>query len=86
MTFSQIKRLIRLHEKAEKHSSEYKVFSAIKGTQSKALFHLNKAERLYSEISHIIKNSTPVSVDYGEENLPGRARHGLRAKNVGFST
>ncbi len=60
MTFSQIKRLIRLNEKAEKHSIEYRRFSAIQGTQSKALLHLQKAERLYSQISYIIKDSTAI--------------------------
>ena len=80
MTFSQVKRLIRLHEKAEKHSSEYRRFSGIEGTQSKALFHLQKAERLYSQILYIIKDSTPVSVHNGEENFPVRGPQNLRAK------
>ncbi|MGC9964288.1 MAG: hypothetical protein ABSE08_02675 [Syntrophobacteraceae bacterium] len=67
MTLFQIKRLIRLHERAERHSSEYKRLSADLGTQSKALCHLRKAERLYSQIAALIKDSTLVQVCTGEK-------------------
>jgi hypothetical protein len=62
MTLFQIKRLIQLHERAERHSNEYKRFSADPSTQSKAkaLCHLQKAERLYSQIAGLIKESTVV--------------------------
>lgn len=69
MTFFQIKRLIRLHERAERHSSEYRRFSADLSTQSKALCHQRKAERLYSQISGLIKDSIPVSTHPGEETF-----------------
>ena len=68
MTFIQIKRLIRLHEKAERHSNEYKRFSADLGTQSKALSHLKKAERLYSQIALLIRDVN--SVQAGEVKEP----------------
>jgi len=65
MTLFQIKRLIRLHEKAERHSNEYKRFSADLSTQSKALCHLRKAERLYSQIAGLIRESSLVQVSTG---------------------
>lgn len=58
MTSFQIKRLIRLDEKADRNWSEYRRFSTDPSTQSKALCHLRKAERLYSQISYIIRDST----------------------------
>ncbi len=56
MTHSQIRRLIRLHQKAEQHTNEYKRLFADRSAQSKALRHLQKAERLYSQISGIIRD------------------------------
>ncbi|MGA2224756.1 MAG: hypothetical protein ABSH41_09975 [Syntrophobacteraceae bacterium] len=57
MSFHQIQRLIRLHEKAERHSNEYKRLLGDRSAQSKALRHLQKAELLYSQISGIIRDS-----------------------------
>lgn len=56
MSFYQIHRLVRLHEKAEQHSNEYKKLSGMPSAQSKALWHLKKSERLYSQIGGIIRN------------------------------
>jgi hypothetical protein len=56
MTYSKIRRLILLHEKATHHSEIYKKLSSDQRSQSKALDHLNKAERLYRQISCIICN------------------------------
>ena len=55
MTYSQIRRLVRLHEKATLHTKNYKKLSGDLGTQSKALNHLRKAEQLHSQISGIIQ-------------------------------
>jgi hypothetical protein len=49
MSFYQIHRLTRLHERAERLSAE-------RSSQSKALWHLQKAERLYFEISGRIRD------------------------------
>ena len=48
MNFNQISRLVRLHEKAEQHSNEYKKLLGNCSAQSKALRHLREAERLRS--------------------------------------
>jgi hypothetical protein len=56
MTYCQVRRLVRLHEKATRHSENYKKLSTDPGEQSKALDHLMKAERLYRQISGIIRN------------------------------
>jgi hypothetical protein len=56
MSFYQIQRLIRLHEKAEQHSIEYKRLLGDRSAQAKALRHLHKAELLYSQISDIIRD------------------------------
>ena len=50
MTKHQVKRLIRLHEKATRHANEYKRLSRDLNEQSKALEHLEKAERLCSQV------------------------------------
>jgi len=57
MTSIQIKRLIRVHERAEWHVKEYLRFSTDPSTESKALSHLRKAERLHFQISAIIRDS-----------------------------
>ena len=69
MSFHQIQRLIRLHEKAERHSNEYKRLLGDRSAQSKALWHLQKAERLYSQVSGLIRDftSTPAGI---AGNLP----------------
>ena len=70
MSFYKIQRLIRLNGKAERHSSEHKRLLGDRSAQAKALWHLQKAELLYSQISGIIKNS-PFRLRAGSEgNLP----------------
>jgi hypothetical protein len=66
MTLSQIKRLIRLQERAERHSDEYRRFSADLSRQSKALGHLRKAERLYGQIADLIREAAPFQFDAEE--------------------
>ncbi len=53
---SSIRRLVHLHEKAMRHSENYKKLSGDRSAQSKALNHLRKAEQLYSQISGIIRD------------------------------
>lgn len=62
MTYCQVRRLVRLHEKATRHSENYKKLSTDLSEQSKALDHLIKAERLYRQISGIIRNINSVQV------------------------
>ena len=57
MTYCQICRLVRLHEKATRHSENYKKLSGDPSAQSKALDHLRKAERLYCQISGMIRDN-----------------------------
>jgi len=67
MSFYQIHRLTRLHERAERHSNEYKRLSAERSAQSNALWYLQKAERLYFEISGRMRDfaSTPTDPEGG---------------------
>src|SRR5208337_5602831 len=60
MTSYQIKRLIQLHERVQRHLSAYWRFSADLNMQSKALSHLRKAARLHSHIAAIIGDSASV--------------------------
>jgi hypothetical protein len=69
MTGHQIHRLVCLHKKAERHSNEYKRLLGDSSAQSKALSHLQKAERLYSQVSDLIRDFTSARAD-SEENLP----------------
>ena len=64
MACHQMDRLIRLHKKAERHSNEYKRLLGDCSAQSKALWHLQKAERLYSQVSGLIRDftSTPAGM------------------------
>ncbi len=78
MTYCQIRRLIRLDEMATRHSDNYKKLSGGRGAQSKALYHLRKAERLYSQISGIIGMSNRLRDESGEKSPPDSspsARH-----------
>jgi hypothetical protein len=52
----QIRRVVRLHEKATRHSENYKKLSEDLSAQTRALNHLRKAERFYSQISAIIRD------------------------------
>lgn len=70
MTSSQIKRLIHLHGRVERHLSEYLRFSTDLSTQSKALWHLKETTRVYSQILGLIRDSTSVSVYAGQEKFP----------------
>ena len=54
MTADQKAQLIRLHQRAEQHANEYKRLSRDKSTQSKALKHLQKAERLCSRVRELL--------------------------------
>jgi acetyl-CoA carboxylase alpha subunit len=55
MTYFQICRLVRLHEKATRHSENYKKLFGDPSSQSKALKHMRQAKRLYCQISGIIR-------------------------------
>ena len=59
MTSSQIGRLVRLHAKAERRENAYKRLSLNRSAQSKGPEHLRKAERLYSQVSGLIRDFTP---------------------------
>ncbi|MDA8307290.1 MAG: hypothetical protein M0Z81_10725 [Deltaproteobacteria bacterium] len=60
MTAEQKLRLIRLHQRAEQHANEYRRLARDRDTQSKALKHLRKAERLYSHVRALIVDYTSV--------------------------
>jgi hypothetical protein len=62
MTIHQVRRLIRLHEKATKHSDKYKRLAGDLSAQSKALGHLDKADRLYSQVRTLIRDCASVKV------------------------
>jgi len=63
MACHHMDRLIRLHKEAERHSNEDKSLLGDRSAQSKALWHLQKAERLCSQVSDLIRDftSTPVA-------------------------
>jgi len=69
MACHQMDRLIRLHKEAERHSSEYKRLLRDRSAQSKALWHLQKAERLCSQVSGLIRDFTSTPADMAG-NLP----------------
>ncbi|MFZ0928658.1 MAG: hypothetical protein WAN11_08655 [Syntrophobacteraceae bacterium] len=69
MTFYQIKRLIHLHERVERHLSAYSRLSTDLSTQSKGLRHLRKAARLYFQIADLIRDSTSVTAYTGKGNF-----------------
>ena len=60
MTYTQVRRLVRLHEKAEWHTNGYKRLLQIRSARSRALRHLQKADELYFQISRLIRDSTSV--------------------------
>jgi len=51
MSCDQMDRLIRLNKKAEQHRNEYRRLFGDRSAQSKALWHLDKATSLYSQVS-----------------------------------
>jgi hypothetical protein len=61
MNIHQVRRLIRLHEKAARHSDKYERLSEL-NAQSKALRHLRQAERFYSQIRGMIRDCASVKV------------------------
>ena len=69
MVRHKMDRLIRLHKKAERHSNEYKRLLRDRSAQSKALWHLQKAERLCSQVSGLIRDFTSPPAD-SKGNLP----------------
>ncbi|MDR3557564.1 MAG: hypothetical protein P4L55_22630 [Syntrophobacteraceae bacterium] len=70
MTTEQKVRMIKLHRRAEQHAHEYKRLFQDRRTQSKALKHLRKAERLYSLVRDLIVAHTSVTVQSLTENDP----------------
>ena len=62
MSSYQIQRLARLHKRAERHTNEYKRLLGERSAQSKALWHLQKAERLYSQVRDLIRDCASVTV------------------------
>jgi len=56
MSCDQMDRVIRLHKKAEEHSNEYGRLLGDRSAQWEALWHLQKAERLYSQVSDLIRD------------------------------
>lgn len=65
MTCPTMDRLIRLHRRAERHSNEYRKILRDCGAQPEALRHLHKAERLYSQVSSLIKCFTSTQAEEG---------------------
>jgi hypothetical protein len=61
MTAYQIKRLVRIHQRAEHHATAYSRLSADVSTQGKARRHQQKAERLYSQVRAIIRTYAQVA-------------------------
>jgi hypothetical protein len=55
MTIYQIRRIVRIHQKAERHEIEYKKLSGDPGGLSKAVRHRRKSEQLYSQVSGLIR-------------------------------
>jgi hypothetical protein len=67
----KVRRLVLLHEKTERHYANYRELSQDLSAQSKALDHLRKAERLYRQISGIIRDINLAQALIGEEKSPG---------------
>jgi hypothetical protein len=63
MNCYQISRLIGLNKTAEQHSNEYERLLVDRNAQSKALWHLQKAERLYSQIPGLIRDFASAPAD-----------------------
>ena len=77
MTYYQIKRVIHLHERVQRHLTQYGRFSTDLSTQSKALRHLRKAARLYSQILGMIRDSASIPAYTGGENFLVETHPGL---------
>ena len=70
MTCDPMDQLIRLHKRAERHSNEYRKLLRDSGAGPEALRHLQKAERLYSQVSSLIRNLTSAQAD-PDGDFPG---------------
>ena len=65
MTIYHIRRLVRLHQKAERHENEYKKLLRDPISLSKAFRHKQKSEQLYSQVSGLIRNFAPADACTG---------------------
>jgi hypothetical protein len=70
MICRKVRRLVLLNEKAKRHYANYRELSRDLITQSKALDHLRKAERLYRQISGIIRDINSAQALIGVEKSP----------------
>jgi hypothetical protein len=70
MTCRGVRRLVLLNEKAKRHYANYRELSRDLSAQSKALDHLRKAERLYCQISGIIRDINSAQALIGGEKSP----------------
>jgi hypothetical protein len=72
MACQRIEQLIRLHKEAQRHSNEYKRLLGDRSARSKALRHLRKAERLFCEVSGLIRDmKLPAELISGTFRFPG---------------
>ena len=62
MTIHQVRRIIRLHEKATRHSNEYKKLLGDLGARAKALRHLEQADRLHFQVRGLIRDCASAKV------------------------
>jgi len=83
MPIHQVKRLIRLHEKATRHAKEYKRLSGDPSRQSNALRHLDKADRLYFQVRALIRDLTPHTAEEWETFVLGLRTEGKNRVDAG---
>jgi hypothetical protein len=55
MTVYEIRRVVSLHERAERHDNEYKRLLVEPSARSKALWHKRKSEQFYSRVSNLLR-------------------------------
>lgn len=70
MTSRKVSRLVLLHERAKRHYASYKKLSGDLSAQSKALDHLREAERLYCQISGIMRDINSAQALIGGAKAP----------------
>jgi hypothetical protein len=58
MTYSEIRRLLRLHERAQQHACESKKLAGNPGSQSKALWHMKRSQALCLQVSAMIRKTS----------------------------
>ncbi len=68
MTVHKIRRVVSLHERAERHDNEYKKLLMDPSARSKALWHKRKSEQLYSQVSNLIRATS--AGERSEVDLP----------------